>query len=73
MERYKKFIEIMARPYVTEQDLTAAGIKQGSQLSEVLAYSHKLRLAGCDKADSLRQSLAYARKVLKIDGVDYEI
>lgn len=72
MERYKLFLEIMAKPYVTESDLTAAGLKPGSQLSEVLAYSHKMRLVGCDKENSLRQSLAYARKVLKVDGVNYE-
>ena len=66
IERYDRFREIMARPYVTEKDLSGAGLNDESKLPEIMEYAHKLRLAGLDKADQLRQSLAYARAVLKI-------
>ncbi|MBR4626282.1 MAG: hypothetical protein IKO47_01005 [Ruminococcus sp.] len=66
MRRYAEFTEIMARPYVTGQDLINAGLAPSEELSEILGYAHKLRLAGLDKEDQLRQSLAYARSVLKI-------
>ena len=64
MMRFSKFTEIMTRPYVMEEDLINAGITE--QLDEVLAHAHKMRLAGFDKDNSLRQTIAYARKVLKI-------
>lgn len=67
MQRYERFVEIMAKPYVMGKDLIEAGLKPCQQFSEILAYAHKLRLAGCDKENALRQSLAYARKVLKIN------
>lgn len=67
MQRYEKFLEIMEKPYVMGKDLIEAGLKPCDRFSEILAYAHKLRLAGCDKENSLRQSLAYARKVLKIN------
>lgn len=66
MERYDKFIKIMSRPYVTEDDLKKAGLHDHEKNAEILSYAHKLRLAGLDKADQLRQSLAYARTVMKI-------
>ena len=64
MMRLRKFNEIMAKPYVTENDLINAGITE--RLDEVLEYAHKLRLAGFDKDNTLRQCIPYARKVLKI-------
>lgn len=64
MMRFSKFTEIMSRPYVTEKDLINAGITE--RLDEVLAHAHKMRLAGFDKENSLRQTIAYAGKVLKI-------
>ncbi len=67
MQRYQKFQEIMARPYVMGRDLIEAGLKPCEQFSEILAYAHKLRLAGIDKENTLRQSLAYTRKVLKVN------
>lgn len=67
IQRYRKFQEIMSRPYVLGRDLIEAGLKPNKQFSEVLAYSHKLRLAGCDKENSLRQCLAYARRIIKAD------
>ena len=47
-----------------KKDLINAGINE--RLDEVLVHSHKMRLAGFDKENSLRQTVAYARKVLKI-------
>ena len=52
----------MAKPYVTGRDLVEAGLEPGEYFSEVLAYAHKLRLAGIEKEDALKQTLAYARK-----------
>lgn len=66
MQRYHKFQEIMARPYVMGRDLIEAGLKPCEQFSEILAYAHKLRLAGIDKESTLRQCIAYAKKVLKV-------
>ena len=66
MQRYAKFNEIMARPYLMGRDLAEAGLKPSESFAEILDYAHKLRLAGLDKDNQLRQSLAYARSVLKI-------
>lgn len=66
MQRYQAFLEIMSRPFVTERDLTDSGIVQGENLQKILEYSHKLRLAGVEKDNALRQSIAYAGSVLKI-------
>ena len=66
MERYETFRRIMERPHVTGQDLIEAGIPPGKELSEVLGYAHQLRLAGLEKENVLRQSIAYARSVLKM-------
>lgn len=61
-ERYKIYKETLAKPYVTGRDLVEAGLEPGEYFSEVLAYAHKLRLAGIEKEDALKQTLAYARK-----------
>ena len=53
----------MSRPYVMGKDLIAAGMKPSPHFSEILAYAHKLRLAGVDKESALKQTLAYARKL----------
>lgn len=66
MERYEIFTEIMSRPCVTEKDLKEAGFHCNERMTELMDYAHKLRLAGLDKDDQLRQSLAYARSVMKI-------
>ena len=66
MQRYAKFNEIMARPYLMGRDLAEAGLKPSESFAEILDYAHKLRLAGLDKDNQLRQSLAYARSALKI-------
>ena len=64
-DRLRTFNETMAKPYVTGRDLIEAGIKPGDDFTEILAYAHKLRLAGIDKAPALKQALAYARKLRK--------
>lgn len=61
-ERYELYEEMMSRPYVTGNDLIEAGLEPGEYFSEVLAYAHKLRLAGTEKESALKQTLAYARK-----------
>jgi tRNA nucleotidyltransferase (CCA-adding enzyme) len=48
--------------------LIEAGLEPLEHFAEILGYAHKLRLAGLDKDNQLRQSLAYARSVLKIKG-----
>ena len=61
-ERYELYGEIMSRPYVTGNDLIEKGLEPGEYFSDVLAYAHKLRLAGTEKESALKQTLAYARK-----------
>ncbi len=60
-ERLEKYREIMARPHVTGKDLIDAGLTPDESFSDILAYAHKLRLAGIDKESALKQTLAYAR------------
>ena len=64
-ERLRKYREIMARPHVTGKDLIDAGLTPDESFSEILAYAHKLRLAGIGKESALKQTLAYARKLKK--------
>lgn len=64
-ERFHIYGEYMSRPYVTGKDLIEAGLKPGEYFSDVLAYSHKLRLAGTEKASALKQTLSYAKQYLK--------
>lgn len=54
--------ERMAQPAVTGDDLIAAGMKPGRAMGEAIAYAHRLHLAGMEKAQVLRQTLAYARE-----------
>lgn len=61
-ERLNTYREYMAQPYVMGKDLIAAGLKPGEEFTELLSYAHKLRLAGVDKNNALKQTLAYARK-----------
>ena len=62
-ERLKVYEETMAKPYVKGQDLIDAGLEPGPYFSEVLEYAHKLRLAGIEKENALKQTLSYARKM----------
>ena len=61
-ERYDIYMDMMARPYVTGQDLIDSGLSPGEGFSEILDYAHKLRLAGTDKENALKQCIAYAGK-----------
>ena len=64
-ERLNLFKELMAQPYVMGRDLIEAGLKPGAEFAEILAYAHKLRLAGIPKESALKQTLAYARKLMR--------
>lgn len=64
-DRLNKYEEIMSKPYVSGDDLIKEGIMPGEGFSEILEYSHKLRLAGVEKQNNLKQTLAYAKTVLK--------
>ncbi|MGN1115637.1 MAG: hypothetical protein ACI4TH_03635 [Candidatus Ornithomonoglobus sp.] len=61
----KEFYETMSRPFVQKQDLLSAGIRDNERLLELLAYSHKLRLAGAEKSAALKQTLSYAKSLYK--------
>ncbi len=61
-ERYEIYKATMAKPYVTGSDLIEAGLEPGGSFADILAYAHKLRLAGTEKESALKQTLAYARK-----------
>ena len=63
LDRLSIYEEYMSRPYVTGKDLVDSGLKPSKEFSEILKYSHKLRLAGVKKEDALKQTLAYARKL----------
>ncbi len=64
-ERLEIFEETMAKPYVQGRDLIEAGLSPCERFGEWLAYAHKLRLAGTEKEEALRATLAYARKKQK--------
>lgn len=61
-ERLEFFEEYMSRPFVSGEDLIKAGLAPGKDFSDVLAYAHKLRLAGVEKESALKQTLSYARR-----------
>ncbi len=65
IDRLRIYEEYMARPYVAGRDLMEAGLAPGKDFSEILAYAHKLRLAGIPKDSALKQTLAYAAKMRK--------
>ena len=65
-DRLEAFRELMARPHVAGRDLIQAGLTPGEDFSQILDYSHKLRLAGVDKESALRQSLGFARQLRKM-------
>ena len=61
-EHYEIFKEYMSRPYVTGEDLIAAGLEPSETFSKILEYTHKTRLAGVSKENALKQALALYRK-----------
>ena len=54
-EKYAKFEEMMARPYVTGADLMARGVQPGEEMGRMLERAHRWRLAGIEKEDVMRQ------------------
>lgn len=68
LKRLEYYKEVMSRPYLMGRDLIEAGLEPSGDFSEILGYAHKLRLAGLDKEDQLRHSLAYARTLKKHEG-----
>ena len=67
-ERLAIYREYMSRPFVMGRDLVTAGLKPCDDFSEILAYAHKLRLAGIEKENALKQVIAYAKKLRKEKG-----
>ena len=63
--RLSLFRELMAKPYVMGRDLIDAGLKPGADFTQILEYAHKLRLAGIDKENALKQTMGYARNLNK--------
>ncbi len=64
-ERLQVYRETMSRPFVEGKDLIAAGLSPGPAFTELLAFAHKLRLAGIEKESALKQILAMVRKLEK--------
>lgn len=62
-ERLEIFNKIMARPYVTGNDLISAGLVPDDNFKDILSYAHKLRLAGIEKTSALKQVLSYAKNL----------
>ena len=65
LERLSLYEETMAKPYVTGNDLIATGLKPDETFTDILAYAHKLRLAGVEKESALKQTLSYAMSYKK--------
>ncbi|MBO7252624.1 MAG: HD domain-containing protein [Oscillospiraceae bacterium] len=62
LRRLQIFREYMQRPYVMGKDLIDAGLHPGKEFTQILAYAHKLRLAGVPKDQAMKQTLAFARQ-----------
>ena len=62
-ERLKVFEAYMSRPYVMGKDLIEAGLKPCPEFTEYLQFAHKLRLAGVEKEEALKQTLGHARAI----------
>jgi tRNA nucleotidyltransferase (CCA-adding enzyme) len=45
------------------RDLIEAGLKPGEDFTQILEYAHKLRLAGVEKENALKQVLGFARSL----------
>lgn len=62
LERLKVYNDTMSKPFVQGRDLIQAGLKPSKKFSELLELATKLRLAGIEKEQALKQVLAVARK-----------
>ena len=65
MERLRMYEETMSKPYVMGRDLIEAGLEPGEDFSEILAYTHKLRLAGIEKEGELWDLSANRKKNIR--------
>lgn len=61
-ERLSVFEATMAKPHITGKDLIEAGISPGEELGRLLDYALKLRLAGIDKDQAMKQVMGMARR-----------
>ena len=59
---YALYRERMDRPFVMGRDLMAAGARSGPEMGRALAYAHRLRLAGADKAEQLQRTLEWLER-----------
>ncbi len=64
-QRLDVYQETMSRPFVSGKDLLEQGLTPGETFSKLLAYAHKLRLAGVEKSLALKQTLSYAHTLEK--------
>lgn len=65
-ERLNIYNETMKKPCVTGNDLIAHGLIPDKNFNDILSYATKLRLAGIDKDNALKQVLNYAKKFTSI-------
>ena len=68
LERLDEYNRCMSKPYVKGEDLIAAGLTSGRDFSEILSYTHKLRLSGVEKNAALKQAIAYSNEIKKQRG-----
>ena len=61
-QRLAIYQERMERPHVLGRDLADAGVTPGPAYSRALEFAHKLRLAGIDKEEALKQTLAFLKQ-----------
>lgn len=64
-QRLAVYRETLSRPCVMGRDLIAAGLKPSKQFSAYLDYAHRLHLAGVDRAEALRRTVAAAENAEK--------
>lgn len=64
-QRIEIYYQYMSEPYVTGQDLIGAGLTPSKDFSKILEYAHKLRLAGVNKKEALKQTLTYSKRFNK--------
>ena len=72
-ERLSRYEDIMGRPAVMGRDLIDAGFEPGEDFSDILEYAHKLRLAGIEKPEALKQTLRYAEGLRKMPKGEYNV
>lgn len=58
-ERLAVYDEYMSRDYVTGKDLICMGLQEGEKFKKILNSAHKLRLAGVDKENVIKQIKAH--------------